>query len=149
MAYHGEEKGTAETLTMEQVLPALPPEGVAPPGDANESSQSQGVGPKEVWGNLVAHLWKFGLLDPIAIEDVFAVDSVPLLCGSFGVRKETFKNVFLQYGEPAYPLKLIMNLVPTSSAPTEPTWISSPFLYRSVCWLLVLAQLLLVFVFSF
>ena len=64
---------------------------------------------------MVAHLWKFGLLDPIAIEDVFAVDSVPLLCGSFGVRKETFKNVVLQYGEPAYPLKLIMNLVPTNS----------------------------------
>ena len=49
VAYHGKEKGTAETLTMEQVLPALPPEGVSPPGDANESSQSQGVGPKEVW----------------------------------------------------------------------------------------------------
>ena len=30
MAYHGEETSTAETLTMEQVLPAVLPQGVAP-----------------------------------------------------------------------------------------------------------------------
>ena len=36
-------------------------------------------------GNLVADLGKIGLVEPIAIEDVFAVDGVPILSGSFGV----------------------------------------------------------------
>ena len=89
---------------MEQVLPALHPEGVAASLSApvvacglvrrallDPESQllpqarwpiralrAKVRAPKEVWGNLVAHLWKIGVVEPIAIEDVFAVDGVPV-----------------------------------------------------------------------
>ena len=88
MAYDGEEVGTAETLTMEQVLPALLPEGVAASLHAPDvpcgqvcralldpetqllsrarwpmrAPRAMVLAPKEVRGNLVAHLWKIGWL---------------------------------------------------------------------------------------
>ena len=92
MAYDGEEVGTAETLTMEQVLPALHPEGVAASLYAPDVAGGQVLralldpesqllpqtrwptraprtkmwASKEVCGNLVAHFWKIGLIEPIA-----------------------------------------------------------------------------------
>ena len=47
----------------------------------------------------MAQLWNIGLMEPTAVEDVLAVDGVPIL-SSFGVRKGIVKNGILQTGEP-------------------------------------------------
>ena len=52
-------------------------------------------------------------MEPKAAEDVLVVDGVPILSGSFHVRKVIFKNATLQSAEPVCPLWLILNLVPT------------------------------------
>ena len=64
---------------------------------------------------MVAYLWEIGVVEPVAIEDVFALDGMPVFCGSFGVRKGTVMSVVLQSGKDAYPLRLIMNLVSSNS----------------------------------
>ena len=106
MACDGEERGTAETFTMERVLRAIPPKGVVcgwcgqvrpalldpesqlPPRRAISPMRVTGTkAPKELWGNMVAHLWKICLMELKAVEDVLVVDGVPILSGSFVCEK--------------------------------------------------------------
>ncbi len=141
VAYDGEEVGTAESLTLEQVAPGLPPAGVA--GKLCAASLCTGnvrrcildldgqVLPEErwpekvpkakiwasaaVWESLVALLWSLGLVTPIRLQDVFHVRGEPVLCGGFGVRKGPEKTVEMPGGILACALRLIMNLVPSNT----------------------------------
>eukprot|EP00959_Pyramimonas_sp_CCMP1952_P185141 3871359-Pyramimonas_sp.AAC.1 len=140
VAYDGEEIGTAETLSVEQVLPALPPKGIAASVEAVDLCEGnvrealldadamllpKGVRPARVprakiwaplqtWYDLVAVLWDRGLVEPIALEDVLHVDGRPVLCGAFGVRKGTERTIPLKDGTMGHVLRLIMNLVPSN-----------------------------------
>ena len=103
VACDAEEFGTAMTFIMERVLPAFPKKVWQQllPGARTKVGTS-----KELWGNLVAHLWKICLMEPKPVEDVLVVDGVATLSGSFGVRKGMVKKAILQSREPEYPLRL-------------------------------------------
>ena len=140
VAYDGEEVGTAETLTVEQVLPALPPEGIAASVEAAplcegvvrralmdadsmllppevrppKPPQAKVWASTSTWEELVAVLWRRGLVEPIALRDVLHIGGQPVLCGAFGVRKGTERSVKLKDGSHGHVLRLIMNLVPSN-----------------------------------
>ena len=101
--------------------------------------------PTELWGNLVAHLWTIYLMGCNAVEVVLVVDGVPNVSRRVGVRAGIVKNASLQSGEPEYPSKLILNLVPTNktSAPSGPVdlygspmlllYVTAPLVLDAVC----------------
>ncbi|CAK0841845.1 unnamed protein product [Prorocentrum cordatum] len=140
VAYDGEEVGTAETPTVEQVLPALPPVGIAASVeavplcdpvvrrallDADSMVLPEGVrpvvppqakiwAPNDVWEELVEVLWARGLVGPIDLKDALHVGGKPVLCGASGARKGTERTVKLRDGSRGHVLRLIMNLVPSN-----------------------------------
>ena len=88
VACDGEERGTAEHGAG---APSSSPKNVwaaslyAPDVACG---QVRSGAPRKVWENLVAYLWEFGLVEPTAIDEVFAVDA-----------QETVKKVVLKSGK--------------------------------------------------
>ncbi|CAK0797626.1 unnamed protein product [Prorocentrum cordatum] len=132
--------GTAETLTVEQVLPALPPVGIAASVeaaplcdpvvrrallDADSMAIPEGARPAapphakiwasdEAWEELVEVLWARGLVEPIDLKDVLHVGGKLALCGAFGARQGTERTVKLRDGPYGHVLRFIMNLAPSN-----------------------------------
>ena len=105
VGYDGDEVGHAERLTVAQVLPTLPPAGVAGSLDADLLAtgfvkealvdpslvillvgkcpavprHAKVWAPDCVWHELCHELWKLKLVEPIAEKDIFTVHGVPVL----------------------------------------------------------------------
>ena len=137
-SYWGEPVYSATPLTLLQVLPTLPPRGVAASVDimtilqgqireqlkdpaslllpedrwpARPPKASTQLGPGEEWVPMANEIWQRDLVLWLPVEALFAPGGVPVISGLFGVEKP--KEV------PGHPglqqLRLICNLIPSNA----------------------------------
>ena len=134
LSYQGEILDVAQRLTLDQVVPGLPPPGkggtiplldwcegetrvkLLSPELSFLPQDKIGVLPvprvqasQKEWENIAKLLYERNIVREVAYEDIYRVRGQPVLAGAFGVTK---RGKFLNDGRPV--LRLIINLTPAN-----------------------------------
>eukprot|EP00971_Amphidinium_carterae_P304822 6057373-Amphidinium_carterae.5 len=136
VSYEGEEAQRAEAMTLEQIRPGLPPNGVAatidilgfcsprvremlldetklilPEAESKWEWQTPAIrAARDEWQCITEELWKLGLVRPIDETQVWRCERILVLNGAFGVVNQ---GKSIDVGSKKLPvLRLIMNLIP-------------------------------------
>jgi len=141
VGYDGEEVHSAEMMTLEQIVAALPPKGVAasveaadvatgfvreclldpelvlhPPAAEDGPLPSASIWADEVeWLAIVKELLALGIFVPVRLKEAYHHHGRPVLNGAFGVPKPKAKEILGSAGNLLKVLRLVMNLIPSNS----------------------------------